>query len=96
MPCSRALAEGQWWSYCGETDMGQTAPALCVDCGGPFKLKEPALPRVGTQRAGTQHDDLQALLAALDKFLTSKRLDHTSLNYAELADAYEKYKKGKP
>ena len=30
--CGRKLAPGQWWSYCGETDMGQTAPVQCVEC----------------------------------------------------------------
>ena len=32
MACRKKLASGQWWYYCGETDMGQTAPALCVEC----------------------------------------------------------------
>lgn len=40
MTCGRQLAPGQWFNFCGETDMGQTAPALCTQCGGPFKLKE--------------------------------------------------------
>ena len=39
--CGRLLAEGQWWWFCGETDMGQTAPALCTECGGEYLLKEP-------------------------------------------------------
>jgi hypothetical protein len=30
--CGKKLAAGQFWSYCGETDMGQTAPALCEEC----------------------------------------------------------------
>lgn len=30
--CNRKLAPGQYWGFCGETDMGQTLPALCVDC----------------------------------------------------------------
>ena len=34
--CGEKLADGQWWSYCGETDMGQTEPALCTECGGNF------------------------------------------------------------
>lgn len=34
--CKARLAEGQWWQTCGETDMGQTAPALCTHCGGEF------------------------------------------------------------
>ena len=38
--CRRPLADDQWWNFCGETDMGQTAPALCTECGGRFKLKE--------------------------------------------------------
>lgn len=38
--CNREIAEGQYWSYCGEKDMGQSAPALCRDCGGTLRLKE--------------------------------------------------------
>lgn len=38
--CRRPLALGQWWVFCGETDMGQTPPALCTECGGDYKLKE--------------------------------------------------------
>ena len=38
--CRRPLAKDQWWNWCGETDMGQTAPALCTECGGEYKLKE--------------------------------------------------------
>lgn len=30
--CGKRLAAGQWWSFCGETDMGQTTPALCEKC----------------------------------------------------------------
>jgi len=36
--CDRALDNGQWFRFCGETDMGQTLPALCTLCGGDFKL----------------------------------------------------------
>ena len=39
-PCRKKLAPGQWWSFCGETDMGQTAPALCTECGGEDRLAE--------------------------------------------------------
>jgi hypothetical protein len=28
-----------WWNFCGETDMGQTAPVLCTACGGTFARK---------------------------------------------------------
>lgn len=38
--CGRALADGQYWVYCGETDMGQTGPALCTGCGGEFALRD--------------------------------------------------------
>lgn len=38
--CLRRLKDGQWWRYCGETDMGQTEPALCSECGGTFELDE--------------------------------------------------------
>lgn len=37
--CRRRLAKGQHWAFCGETDMGQSLPALCTECGGPFKLE---------------------------------------------------------
>lgn len=36
--CRKRLAPGQWWGYCGETDMGQTLPALCTECGGNYTL----------------------------------------------------------
>ena len=36
--CGKRLAQGQWWAFCGETDMGQTLPALCTDCGGEYLL----------------------------------------------------------
>lgn len=32
--CDKPLAAGQWWNYCGETDMGQTEPVSCTHCGG--------------------------------------------------------------
>ena len=35
--CNAQLAPGQWWNYCGETDMGQTAPVLCKACGGEYE-----------------------------------------------------------
>lgn len=41
--CEKKLAEGQHWTFCGETDMGQTAPALCTECGGDLRLSEPAV-----------------------------------------------------
>jgi hypothetical protein len=36
--CGKRFAAGQWWGFCGETDMGQTEPALCEGCGGKYKL----------------------------------------------------------
>lgn len=38
--CGKKLKKGQWWSFCGETDMGQTLPALCTECGGEFILED--------------------------------------------------------
>jgi hypothetical protein len=38
MGCKRKLANGQWWKFCGETDMGQSLPALCIECGGEHML----------------------------------------------------------
>lgn len=30
--CGKPFAPGQRWAFCGETDMGQTAPVQCVEC----------------------------------------------------------------
>lgn len=35
--CGAKLAAGQYFVRCGETDMGQTDPALCEQCGGTFR-----------------------------------------------------------
>lgn len=35
--CDCKLAPGQYFNFCGETDMGQTMPALCTHCGGSYK-----------------------------------------------------------
>lgn len=43
-PCRRKLAPGQYWAFCGETDMGQGEPALCKECGGEFTLATKAAP----------------------------------------------------
>ena len=45
MSCGKKLAPGLWWNFCGETDMGQTEPALCADCapnGYPLAGAAPA------------------------------------------------------
>ncbi len=36
--CGKRLKNAQWFFWCGETDMGQTPPALCTECGGSFIL----------------------------------------------------------
>lgn len=36
--CKRPIVDS-WWKFCGETDMGQTAGVLCVECGGNYVLK---------------------------------------------------------
>lgn len=36
MTCGKSLASGQWWNFCGETDMGQTAPVQCVECSPKY------------------------------------------------------------
>ena len=41
MTCNKLLKEGQWWHFCGETDMGQTAPVQCTECGGQYELASP-------------------------------------------------------
>jgi len=38
--CGKLLAPGQWWRFCGETDMGQTLPVLCTECGGDMILAD--------------------------------------------------------
>lgn len=40
--CKKELAAGQWFASCGDTDMGQSLPALCTECGGEYKLVEHA------------------------------------------------------
>lgn len=35
--CEAPLEAGQWWGFCGQTDMGQSLPALCTECGGDMK-----------------------------------------------------------
>lgn len=37
--CKKTLARGEWFARCGDTDMGQTLPALCTECGGNFQLR---------------------------------------------------------
>lgn len=41
MTCNKLLKEGQWWHFCGETDMGQTEPVQCTECGGQYELASP-------------------------------------------------------
>lgn len=40
MTCNKPLADGQYWTFCGETDMGQTEPVCCTRCGGQLILAE--------------------------------------------------------
>ena len=40
MTCNKPLAAGQWWNFCGQTDMGQTDPVQCTHCGGDLIRKE--------------------------------------------------------
>lgn len=35
--CGAPLADGSWWRFCGERDI-DSLPALCVNCGGQYKL----------------------------------------------------------
>lgn len=45
--CGRQLASGQWWHFCGETDMGQGVPVQCEICDPQegLKVAEGAEPR---------------------------------------------------
>lgn len=55
MSCGKILKEGQWWHFCGETDMGQTPPALCEECEpGGFKLASPEI-QAEHQRKKAEH-----------------------------------------
>lgn len=38
--CRAKLAPGQHWSFCGESDMGQSLPVLCTECGGEFRRQD--------------------------------------------------------
>ena len=71
MSCNKPLAAGQWWNFCGETDMGQTMPALCIECGGEYKLKEqfPDLRGVGElmNDAPVEIEDRMSYLPKEDK-----------------------------
>lgn len=40
MSCGIELKDGQGCNFCGETNVGQTDPALCENCGGEYKLAE--------------------------------------------------------
>lgn len=58
--CRARLAPGQWWGWCGETDMGQTAPALCIECGGEFKRADLTASLKAAKRIGIDVDKMQA------------------------------------
>ena len=47
-PCGAKLADGQWWAFCGETDMGQGSPVLCEVCDvvNGLKRKESDMKRI--------------------------------------------------
>ena len=51
MTCGKRLATGQWWNFCGETDMGQTMPVQCTECGGEYPLAQPEMRPVATEPA---------------------------------------------
>ncbi len=36
--CRKKLAPDQYWTFCGETDMG-SLPVLCTECGGELRLE---------------------------------------------------------
>lgn len=57
MSCNKTLAEGQWWAFCGETDMGQTSPVLCTECGGEFELMSDA--DIQKRKAKNSRDKLE-------------------------------------
>lgn len=60
--CGKPLAPGNWWGYCGETDMGQTAPIQCNECDPIDGL--PLLEK--TQMSNNLRQAAQAALEALD------------------------------
>jgi len=75
--CNRRLASGQWWGYCGETDMGQTGPALCEDCGGTFKLEE------------TEMDEYQQILDEATLVITDEPPD-ISVTFETVSETKER------
>ena len=38
--CGKTFEDKNWWNFCGETDMGQSMPALCTNCGGKYPLNK--------------------------------------------------------
>jgi hypothetical protein len=76
--CGHKLADDQWWKFCGETDMGQTAPALCEKCEkGGFKLKEPVVEESTPDNYREMYLKVRDELAALQQSrapLTSKEI----------------------
>lgn len=65
--CGRILAPGQWWHFCGETDMGQTLPVLCTYCGGDYIPKKETF--MSKQDAYKRKQQLEREIAEIDKFL---------------------------
>jgi hypothetical protein len=66
--CNRALAPRQYWTRCGESDMGQTSPALCTNCGGNLLLADPGI-RVATMPDGYEFSKQYKSSFSFDEFI---------------------------
>jgi len=72
--CGQTLAKGHWWGYCGETDMGQTLPVLCTECGGEYILAKDAEEEKKLIKS-VQTKDQDILMAIRQLYLDGKNFD---------------------
>ena len=50
MTCGKKAAPGQWYGFCGDSDMG-CSPVYCVNCGGSLILENPDPKKAAAERA---------------------------------------------
>ena len=63
--CSRTIKDS-WWNFCGETDMGQTAPVLCIECGGEYKLDHEVELKTKIQKLEKQNKIMEEVIKRLN------------------------------
>ena len=91
--CGKKLEDGQYWRYCGESDMGQTSPVHCENCGGSLKLciKEKVMTVDVNQmmrdsrmsfHLGQPHDKVVLQLEAFAKVVAKECVHIVALNRA--------------